>query len=167
MAAPNRVSIVHGALVLFALALVVRAGKVQVVDGKRWTERAKRQHFFTSTTSAPRGDILDASGKPLVESRELVKVAVALPEVRDTVYVINTLRRAQLDVSVVRAAMARKRRWVELPGLHSSARVASLTKVNGVHLTPVLRRVYAPASGVRRIVGALDGKGAPLGIPGA
>ena len=38
MAAPNRVSIVHGALVLFALALVVRAGKVQVVDGKRWTE---------------------------------------------------------------------------------------------------------------------------------
>jgi cell division protein FtsI (penicillin-binding protein 3) len=162
VAAPNRVSIVHGALVLFALALVVRAGKVQVVDGKRWTERAKRQHFFTSTTSAPRGDILDASGKPLVESRELVKVAVALPEVRDTGFVLKALRRAQLDVSVVRSAIARKRRWVELPGLHGSARVSSLTKVNGVHLTPVLRRVYTPAGGVRRIVGALDGKGAPL-----
>ncbi|MEX2111373.1 MAG: penicillin-binding transpeptidase domain-containing protein [Gemmatimonadaceae bacterium] len=162
MAAPNRVSIVHGALVLFALALVVRAGKVQVVDGKRWTERAKRQHFFTSTTSAPRGDILDASGKPLVESRELVKVAVALPEIRDTGFVLKALRRAQLDVSPVRSAMARKRRWVELPGLHGSARVSSLTKVNGVHLTPVLRRVYTPAGGVRRIVGALDGKGAPL-----
>jgi cell division protein FtsI (penicillin-binding protein 3) len=162
MAAPNRVSIVHGVLVLFALALVVRAAKVQVVDGKRWTERAKRQHFFTSTTFAPRGDILDASGKPLVESRELVKVAVALSEVRDTAFVIKALRRVQLDVGVVRSGIARKRRWVELPGLHGSARVSSLAKVNGVHLTPVLRRVYAPGGGVRRIVGALDRNGAPL-----
>jgi cell division protein FtsI (penicillin-binding protein 3) len=162
MAAPNRIGIVHGALVLFAVALVVRAAKVQVVDGERWTERAKRQHFFTSKTSGPRGDILDASGRPLVESRELLKVAVAPPELRDTDFVIRALQRAHLDVSVVRSAIARKRRWVELPGLHGSVRVASLAKLNGVHLTPVLQRVYTPAGGVRRIVGALDSRGVPI-----
>jgi len=162
MAAPNRVAIVHGVLVLFAVALVVRAAKVQIIDGKQWSERAKRQQFFTSSAPAPRGDILDAGGKPLVESRELVKIAVALPEVRDTAFAIRALRSSRLDATPVRAAIARKRRWVELPGLHDPARISSLVKLNGIHFTPVLQRVYAPSGGVRRIVGGLDGKGIPL-----
>ncbi len=162
MAAPSRVSIVHGVLVLFALALVVRAAKVQIVDGKRWSERARRQHFSTTATTAPRGDILDANGKPLVESREMVRVSVSLPEVRDTSFMIKALQRARLDAQVVRSAIARRRRWVELPGLHSPAQLTSVSKLNGIHLTPVMRRVYTPSSGVRRIVGGLDGKGKAL-----
>src|SRR5687768_14655696 len=162
MPAPNRFSIIHGALVVFALALVARAGKVQIIDGKQWSERAKRQQFFTSSAPAPRGDILDASGKPLVESRELVKIAIALPEVRDTAFVIRALRNARLDATAVRSAIARKRRWVELQGLHNPARISSLAKLNGIHFTPVLQRVYVPSSGVRRIVGGLDGRGNPL-----
>lgn len=162
MAAPSRVAIVHGALVLFAIALVIRAGKVQIVDGKRWSERARRQHFATTSFAAPRGDILDASGKPLVQSREMVRVAVSLPEVRDTALVMRLLQRSRLDVSAVRSAIARKRRWVELPGVHDAAQLSALPNLNGVHLTPVLRRVYTPSSGVRRIVGGLDGKGNPL-----
>lgn len=162
MAAPSRVSIVHGVLVVFALALVVRAAKVQIIDGKEWSERAKRQQFFTSSAPAPRGDILDASGKPLVESRELVKVAVAIPELRDTAFAIRALRSSRLDATPVRAAIARKRRWVDLPGLHDPARISSLVKLNGIHFTPVLQRVYSPSGGVRRIVGGMDGKGNPL-----
>jgi len=162
MAAPSRVAIVHGVLLLFAIALVVRAGKVQIVDGKRWSERARRQHFATSATSAPRGNILDASGRPLVESRELVRVSVSLPEVRDTSFMIKALQRAKLDPSVVRSAIARRRRWVELPGLYSASQLSSVSTLNGIHLTPVLRRVYTPSSGVRRIVGGLDGKGVAL-----
>jgi cell division protein FtsI (penicillin-binding protein 3) len=150
-------------MLLFALALVVRAGKVQVIDGKRWSERAKRQHFATTSMSAPRGDILDANGAPLVESREMVRVAVSLPEVRDTALVMRLLQRSRLDVSAVRSAIARRRRWVELPGVHSASQLAALPKLNGIHLTPVLRRVYTPSSGVRRIVGGLDGKGDPQG----
>jgi len=162
MPAPNRVSIIHGALVVFALALVVRAGKVQIIDGKEWSERAKRQQFFTSSAPAPRGDILDASGKPLVESRELVRIAVALPELRDTAFAIRALRSSRIDATPVRAAIVRKRRWVDLPGLHDPARISSLVKLSGIHFTPVLQRVYSPSGGVRRIVGGLDGRGAPL-----
>ncbi|HVS60066.1 MAG TPA: penicillin-binding transpeptidase domain-containing protein [Gemmatimonadaceae bacterium] len=162
MKAPSRVAVVHGFLVLFALALVARAAKVQVVEGKEWVARGKRQHYLASAAAAPRGEILDASGNTLVESRELTRVAVALPEVRDTALVLRALRLARVDAALLHAAIERRRRWIDLPGLYSQSDIASLSKLNGVHLTPVLQRVYAQSSGIRRIVGSLDGQGNPL-----
>jgi cell division protein FtsI (penicillin-binding protein 3) len=149
-------------LVLFALALVARAAKVQVFEGKDWVARATRQHFFAGSQSAPRGEILDASGNMLVESREMTRVAVALPEVRDTAFVLKALHHARVDADAVRGAIARRRRWIDLPGLYTASDVASLSKLNGIHLTPVLQRVYANSGGIKRIVGTLDGHGNPL-----
>ncbi|MDP9204474.1 MAG: penicillin-binding transpeptidase domain-containing protein [Gemmatimonadota bacterium] len=162
MKAPTRLAVVHAFLVLFAIALVARAAKVQVVEGKQWVARGKRQHFFASALSAPRGEILDASGNTLVESREMTRIAVALPEVRDTVFVLKALRRARVDAAAVHAAIDRRRRWIDLPGLYSASEVASISKLNGVHLTPVLQRVYGNSDGIKRIVGSLDGRGSPL-----
>src|SRR5689334_11300001 len=160
---PNRrVAVIHGFLVLFAVALTARAAKVQVADGKQWVARAKRQHYVAASQSAPRGDILDASGNTLVESQELTRVAVALPEVRDTAFVVKALRKAKVDAAVLHNALARRRRWIELPGLYSASDVAGLSKLNGIHLTPVLQRVYANSVGIQRIVGALDGHGNPV-----
>src|SRR4051812_48793854 len=163
MKAPNRVAVVHAFFVVFALALVARAAKVQVVEGKQWAARATRQHFIASPLSAPRGEILDASGNTLVESREMTRVAVALPEVRDTSFVLKALRRAQVDADAVRAAIGRRRRWIDLPGLYSASDVASISKMNGIHLTPVLQRVYASSGGIKKIVGTLDEQGRPVG----
>jgi cell division protein FtsI (penicillin-binding protein 3) len=163
MKRPSRVAIVHGFFVLFAVALVARAAKVQVVEGKQWAARAKRQHFVASPLNAPRGDILDASGNMLVESRAMTRVAVALPEIRDTGFVLKALRRAQVDADAVRAAIARRRRWIDLPGLYSASDVASISKMNGIHLTPVLQRVYGSSGSIKRIVGTLDGQGRPIG----
>ena len=163
MKAPNRVAVVHAFLVVFALAIVARAAKVQVVEGKQWAARARRQHFIASPLSAPRGDILDASGNTLVESREMTRVAVALPEVRDTGFVLKALRRAKVDADAVRAAIDRRRRWIDLPGLYSASDVASISKINGIHLTPILQRVYASSGGIRPLVGTLDGQGRPMG----
>jgi cell division protein FtsI (penicillin-binding protein 3) len=162
MKRPSRVAIVHAFFVLFALALVVRAAKVQVIEGKQWVARGKRQHFFASAHSAPRGEILDASGKTLVESREMTRVALALPEMRDTAFVIKALRRARLDAAAVYAAIDRRRRWIELPGVYAASDVASISRLNGVHLTPVPQRVYGNSNGIKRIVGSLDGRGNPL-----
>src|SRR6266568_8300215 len=156
------VGLTLGTFVLVALAIVARAAEVQVVEGKSWTARARRQHFFASALSAPRGEILDASGNTLVESREMTRVAVALPEVRDTALVLKALHRAQVDVDAVRSAIARRRRWIDLPGLYTTADVASISKLNGIHLTPVIQRVYAKSGGIQRIVGTLDGQGRPM-----
>ena len=162
MKAPNRVAVIHGFFVLFALALVARAAKVQVLEGREWVARGKRQHFFAAAASAPRGQILDASGNTLVESREMTRVAVSLPEVRDTAFVLKALHRAQVDAAVVRGAIARRRRWIELPGVYAASDIASISKLNGIHLTPVLQRVYARSGGIQRIVGTLDGRGNPV-----
>jgi cell division protein FtsI (penicillin-binding protein 3) len=162
MKAPNRVAVVHAFFIVFALALVARAAKVQVVDGDQWVARAKRQHFFAAAQSAPRGEILDASGNTLVESREMTRVALALPEVRDTAFVLKALRRARLDPAAVHAAIERRRRWIDLPGVYATSDVASISKLNGVHLTPVLQRVYGNSGGIKRIVGSLDVRGNPL-----
>ena len=162
MKAPNRFAILHGFFVLFALTLVARAAEVQIVEGKQWAARGKRQHFFASAAAAPRGQILDASGNTLVESRELTRVAVALPEVRDTALVLKALRHAQLDVGLVRAAIDRRRRWIDLPGLYTQADLASISGLNGIHLTPVLQRVYSQSGGIKQIVGSLDGRGNPM-----
>jgi len=162
MKTPKRVAIVHAFFVLFALALVARAAKVQVVEGKDWSARARRQHFFAGALSAPRGEILDASGNTLVESREMTRVAVALPEVRDTAFVLRALHHARVDADAVRAAIAHRRRWIDLPGLYTASDVASISKLNGIHLTPVLQRVYPNSGGIKRIVGSLDGQGNPL-----
>ncbi|HEY3133766.1 MAG TPA: penicillin-binding transpeptidase domain-containing protein [Gemmatimonadaceae bacterium] len=162
MKRPSRTAVVHGFFILFAVTLIGRAAKVQVVEGKQWAARAKRQHFFASSLSAPRGEILDASGNTLVESREMTRVAVALPEVRDTALVIKALHRARVDADAIHSAIARRRRWIDLPGLYSTADVASISKLNGIHLTPVLQRVYANSSGIKRIVGNLDVRGNPL-----
>ena len=158
----SRVAIVHAFFIFFALALVARAAKVQVIEGKDWVARARRQHFFAGSMSAPRGEILDASGNTLVESREMTRVAVALPEVRDTAFVLKALHHARVDADAVRAAIARRRHWIDLPGLYTASDVASLSKLNGIHLTPVLQRVYANSGGIKRIVGSLDGQGNPL-----
>ncbi|HEX6629266.1 MAG TPA: penicillin-binding transpeptidase domain-containing protein [Gemmatimonadaceae bacterium] len=162
MTTPKRVAVIHGFFLIFALALTARAAKVQVADGKEWVARAKRQHYFAAPQSAPRGDILDASGNTLVESQELTRVAVALPEIRDTAFVVKALSKAKVDAEALRAAIGRRRRWIELPGLYSASDVASLSKLNGIHLTPVLQRVYARSVGIQRIVGALDGRGNPV-----
>jgi cell division protein FtsI (penicillin-binding protein 3) len=163
MKRPSRTAILHGFFIAFALALVARAAKVQVMEGKQWSARARRQHFFASSLSAPRGEILDASGTTLVESREMTRVAVALPEVRDTALVMRALTRARVDAGVLHAAIARRRRWIDLPGLYSASDMASISKLNGIHLTPVLQRVYANSSGVQRIIGQLDGQGNAIG----
>lgn len=162
MTTPKRVAVIHGFFVLFALALTARAAKVQVADGKQWVARAKRQHYVATAQSASRGEILDASGNTLVESQELTRVAVALPEIRDTAFAVKALRKAKIDVDAVHAAISRRRRWIELPGLYSSSDVASLSQLSGIHLTPVLQRVYAKSVGIQRIVGALDSHGNPV-----
>ena len=79
----TRIAVVFWAMMLFALALVARSGVLQLWQGERWASRAERQHVAAAKVPAPRGDIIDASGVTLAESRQLVALAVAPREVRD------------------------------------------------------------------------------------
>ena len=158
----SRAGIVHGALGVFAAALVIKAAQVQLWQGAAWAARAEHQHFTAAPLPAPRGDILDASGAPIVRSRELVRLSVAPRELRDR----TKLRRALLQAGVPATWAARasdpRRAWVTLPGRWVPADVAAAVAMRGVYAEPVGDRVLLASAGVRRLVGHLDANGDAL-----
>lgn len=162
MPRPNRLAIIHGVLVLFAGALVAQLAKVQIVHGKEWADRGRQQHFFSSSLPAARGDILDASGETLVESRELTRVAIAPPEVKDTAALLRVMRQSGIPAPILSWVTDSRHKWVEVPGLFNPPDIAALLAIRGVHATPVMQRVYSTSPGIRRIVGRLDPSGRAL-----
>jgi cell division protein FtsI/penicillin-binding protein 2 len=158
----SRIGIIHIALASFAAALIVRAGHVQLWQGKLWTDRAARQHVKAAEVPAPRGDILDSRGLPLVQSRELVKLSIAPREVRDRVALGSALAKAGVPAPWVRRATDVKRAWVALPGRYLPSDVAGLVATRGVYAAAVGERVATTSEGTRRIVGRVDGDGVPV-----
>lgn len=158
----NRVSVTHGVLVVFAIALVGQAARVQIVQGKQWADRARRQQFVTGDSHASRGNVFDASGNVLVESRELYRLAVAPPELKDVAALAGAMEASGFPKDWIAAASDTRRKWVPLPGLHTSAEVASLTRLRGVHTQSVMNREYVNSVGMRRLLGNVDATGKPV-----
>lgn len=159
----SRVGVVHGAFVCFAVALVGRAAWVQLAETERWRARARVQQVAAADVPAPRGAILDASGQVLVESRPVVRLAVAPGEVRKPSELAAALRRAGVPATSVQRATDRNRKWVELPGRYLTTDVADAMAMRGVHVTPETERVAPPTDGLRRLLGAVDDAGRGVG----
>ena len=159
MTRPSRVGIIHLALAGFVAALLVKTARVQLLDGKRLAKSAVHQQSMTSTIPAPRGDIMDARGQLLAQSRETVKLDVAPAEVRDLRRLRLALQRAKVPAAWVARATDTSRRWVTLPGRYLATDVASLTAMRGIYTTPIIERAYAFTEGTRRIIGRVDADG--------
>lgn len=152
----TRIALVHVALVLFALALIVRAGQVQLLQRAQWAARAERQHFASSVVPAPRGNIYDIRGIPLAMSREMVRLSVAPREVASP----KELARELARLGIPRAARARAidthRSWVTLPGSYLPSEVQDVVSMRGVYSEPIEERVYTDRAATRRVVGWVD-----------
>jgi cell division protein FtsI (penicillin-binding protein 3) len=156
----SRIAVVHLVLGGVAAAIVARAAQVQVWQGKQWQARATRQHVAASSTPAPRGLIVDASGNPLAESRERVQLAIATRELRDPRRLNRELARVGIDATWLARLADPKRKWVQLPGSFVQSDVEALLAMRGVYATPVGERVYAASGGAERIIGHADSQGA-------
>lgn len=159
----SRVGVVHGAFVCFAVALIGRAAWVQLGQADTWRSRARGQQVASAEVPALRGAILDASGQVLVESRAVVRLAVAPAEVRKPQELAAILRRVRVPESFVQRALDTKRKWVELPGQFLSTDVADAMAMRGVHPTATIQRVAPPTDGLRRLLGTLDARGNAVG----
>jgi cell division protein FtsI (penicillin-binding protein 3) len=157
---PHRIAIVQWTLVVFACALVLKAGYEQLYRSSYWSKIGRRQHYASSGLPAARGQILDASGRTLVESREMVRISVAPRQVRDRAALARSLRSARVDARFVSMSLDTVRKWVDIPGAFLPTDVAPAIALTGVHSNPVMDRVYATSGGIRRIVGRVgpDGK---------
>lgn len=159
----SRVGAVHGAFVLFAVALVGRAAWVQLGQADRWRDLARGQQATPTVLPAVRGPILDAAGTVLVESRSLVRLDIAPNEIRRMDALRTALQRAGVGTEFIRRATDRQRKWVELPGRFLTTEVADLLAMRGVHPRPVFERVPPPTDGLRRLLGRTDGEGHAIG----
>jgi len=162
MTRPSRVGLVHVMLALFAIAIVVKAAHIQLGQRARWVARAERQQSTERTVPAPRGDILDADGQMLAQSRETVKLDVAPPEVRDRAALRTALLRAGVPAEFARRAADASRKWVTLPGRYLASDVSRISAMRGVYTTPVIERAYSSSTGTRRIIGHVDNNGRAL-----
>ncbi|MFI5255736.1 MAG: penicillin-binding transpeptidase domain-containing protein [Gemmatimonadales bacterium] len=162
MTRPNRVGLVHLGLALFAIAIVGKAARIQLGQQARWAARAERQQSTERTVPAPRGDILDAEGAMLAQSRETVRLDVAPPEVKDPASLRMALLRAGVPVAFAARAADLSRKWVPLPGRYPAAELARVTAMRGVYTTPVVERAYSSSVATRRIIGHVDADGKAL-----
>lgn len=160
----SRIGIVHAALALLALGVLAKAAHVQIVQGSAWTKLARRQHFSAKEVPAPRGTLLDASGRTLATTREVVRLEIAPREIRtaDLTRLRRLLARAGVpDASVQRSTDAR-REWATVPGSFVAEDVAAITAIRGVYTTPLSERVYAMSGGLRGLIGRVSGDGRAL-----
>ena len=159
MTAPSRVGIIHLALAVFVVALLAKTARVQLFDGRRLAASAVHQQSTTSAIPAPRGDILDARGQVLAQSRESVKLDIAPREVRDLRKLRAALQRAGIPHEWIARATDASRRWVSLPGRFLAIDVAPVTAMRGVYATSIIERADAFTEGTRRIIGRVDADG--------
>jgi cell division protein FtsI (penicillin-binding protein 3) len=157
----SRIGILHLSLAVFALAVIAKAAKVQLVDGNAWAAEARSQHYMRRDLPALRGDILDAAGRALAESRDMVQLSVAPKEVREPHALANALLRAGVDRKWIARATDTTRKWVEIPRDFRAADVAMLTAMRGVYTDPIADRVYPGSEAARRIVGRVNADGEP------
>lgn len=178
MVSPARSMIVHGGLVVFAVAILARSVQLQIKEHDTWLRKADRQHVDQQTLKPLRGAITDATGIVLVESRELMKVSIAPREIRDVRRrgakrgepVPNTrerirsgLRALDVPASQIRKALDTNQKWVTLPKLYLASDVARLAGLPGVHLDRVRRRINSASDNLRGLIGAVDADEAPVG----
>ncbi len=162
MVLPSRLTVVNVMLLVFAAALLAQAAKLQIIEGERWTEKARALHFDSDTVPAPRGPILDASGNVLVDSHELVHLDVAPREIRDRPRVAALLRSAHVTPELIQRAVDPAVKWVSLPYLYVASDITELAGLPGIHAKTVMQRDFATTGGIRRIVGRVGPDGRPL-----
>ena len=166
--ARDRFSLVEWGIGAFAVAILLRAGWVQLVEGEKWAAIAARQQVRQEQLPAPRGRILDVGGTPLVESQQLVTLSVAPREVpcpaprpgakprcpqRDSL--ARRLARLGVPRADLRKALDTTRRWVNLRGRYPVADAGALLGMRGVYPRYEMARVTLASRGVRAVVGAV------------
>lgn len=154
-----RHAVIHGALVVFVLALIARAAQVQLLEHEQWSRRAETQHTAEASLPAPRGAIEDATGTTLARSRELVSLSFALDGMPDRRALYRALLKLGVPAARARPVLDRKRRWYDLRERFQPSTVAALLKVPGVRSRPAGERVYVQSEGTRQLLGRFDPDG--------
>ncbi|MDQ6828679.1 MAG: penicillin-binding protein 2, partial [Gemmatimonadota bacterium] len=153
---PDRIALIHGSLIIFAVAIVGRAAQVQLWQRAAWMAKAERQHFADSKMLAARGNIFDVSGVTLAQTSEFVRLSIAPREVKDRRVLARDLRRLGVDGATIARAIDTSHKWMTIPKHFLPSDVESVSGIQGVYRRPFTQRDYTPRYATRRILGRVD-----------
>lgn len=150
-----RITILQAMLLLGAVAVLLRAGQLQLVEGARWRAEAEETRKERVPLPARRGGFYDRNGKPIVLTQEYFDVGIAPNELRQRTRDARAIARAlELPLSRVQRDLATKR-WVAYPGSYSGLQVQALRGMPGVHFDGELLRQYPAGPLARAVIGSL------------
>ena len=147
-----RLRVVEIGLGLGLLALVVRAGQVQLLEGRRYAASAAAQRTERVVLDARRGTLYDRHGTAIALTQETYHVGVAPNELRDPAHDFATIAR-QLRIPARDVIRAQNRRYAWFAGPYTALEVQPIRAIRGVHLEPVMRRFYPSQEFARAVVG--------------
>ena len=159
----SRIGLAHSVLALFAVAILVQAVRVQLVQGRGWRAQAERQQTSDKVVPAHRGDILDVSRRVLAQSHEVVRVEIAPREINERKKLRAVLAKLKVDQAVIARALDTSNKYLVVPGRFRTSDAAQLVAMRGVHSFPSIERTYAVSEGAKGILGNVDRDNKPVG----
>ncbi len=158
----SRIGLAHALLAVFAIALLLKSAKLQLLDGKDWRASAEHQQTTDRTVPAPRGEILDATHRVIAQSREMVHLEIAPSEVRDRVKLRRGLQSLRVEPTFIARALDSTEKYVVIPGSYPAADAVGVVTLRGVHSVATLSRSYTASQGAQGIVGHVNGDNTPV-----
>ncbi|HTR50443.1 MAG TPA: penicillin-binding transpeptidase domain-containing protein [Kofleriaceae bacterium] len=139
--------------------VAMRAWALQVDDGERYRALADRQHASRVEIPAPRGDVLDAQGRPLAVSADAESIWANPREVRDVAATADQLA-ALLggDAQLLEAKLGGDHKfvWIERHVAPEVARRVRDAKLAGIEVAREPRRWYPARSLAGAVIGRAD-----------
>jgi cell division protein FtsI (penicillin-binding protein 3) len=154
-----------GVVVTAGLAGVAwRAWALQVDEGDHYRALAAKQYALTVRIPAPRGDIIDAHGRPLAVSAAADSIWANPREIRDVTDTADKLARLLgSDPVTLEAKLGGDRRfvWIDRHVTPELARVVAAAKLPGIEVSKEPRRWYPARATGGSVVGRsdIDGNG--------
>jgi cell division protein FtsI (penicillin-binding protein 3) len=159
----SRIGLAHSVLALFAVAILVQAARVQLVQGRGWRAQAERQQTTDKVVPAHRGDILDVSRRVLAQSHEVVRIEIAPREVNERRKLKAALAKLRVDPAIIARALDTTNKYLVVQGRFRTSDAAQLVALRGVHSFASIERTYAVSEGAKGILGNVDADNKPVG----
>lgn len=151
----TRVGFLQACFALGLVLVLIRAGQLQLVQGRYWAHQAEERRTERDTLEARRGSIYDRRGVQLAVTQEFFHVGIAPNEVTERADLIRTAAR-QLQVAGGQLDRRfRREKYIYFYGPYTATQVEPLRKFNGVHLEGSYRRDY-PSTLAAPVIGRLD-----------
>jgi cell division protein FtsI (penicillin-binding protein 3) len=149
----RRIGLAHSLLGVFAIAILVQAARVQLVQGRLWRARAERQQTTDRIVPAERGEILDATHRVLAQSRATVRLEIAPREVNEPRKLRLALTKLGVSPALIKRALDTSTKYLVVPGRYLAADAAMAMALRGVHSFASIERSYAVSEGAQGIIG--------------